>query len=100
VEEGNLLFTREKFSALDLTGRIQTIGSKCAPRTVKFDSPRLPDFRPVIGAVLTFIGLTGQCSGIEGFQVAILVHELSILGAKRGIKYTYKTATLTPSRGR
>jgi hypothetical protein len=42
---------------------------------------------------LTFIGLTGQCSGIEGFQVAILVHELSILGAKRGIKCTCKTAT-------
>ena len=57
-------------------------------------------FRPVIGAVLTFIGLTGQCSGIEGFQVAILVHELSILGAKRGIKCTCKTATLTASRGR
>jgi len=43
VEEGNLVFTREKLSALDLNGRIQTVRSKCAPRTAKFHSPRLPE---------------------------------------------------------
>jgi hypothetical protein len=31
VEEGNLIFTGEKFSALDLIGRIQTVGSKYVP---------------------------------------------------------------------
>jgi len=43
VEKGNLVFTREKFSALDLTGRIQTVGSKYVPCTAKSDSPRLPE---------------------------------------------------------
>jgi len=31
VEEGNLVFTGEKFLALDLTGKIQTVGSKYVP---------------------------------------------------------------------
>jgi len=57
-------------------------------------------FRPATGALLTFIGLNGPYTVIEGFQVAILVHELSILGDKRGIKCTCKTAILTASRGR
>jgi len=43
VEEGNHVFIGEKFSALDLTGRIQTIGSKYVPCTTKSDSPRLPE---------------------------------------------------------
>jgi hypothetical protein len=47
-----------------------------------------------------FIGLTGQCSGIEGFQVAILVHVLSILGGKRGIKWTCNTATRAAFTGK
>ena len=47
-----------------------------------------------------FVGPTGQRSGIKGFQVAMLVHSLSILGAKRGIKCACKAATRTASRGR
>jgi hypothetical protein len=49
---------------------------------------------------MTFIGLTGQCSRIEGFQVAILVHVLSILRGKRGIKCTCNTATRAAFMGK
>jgi hypothetical protein len=38
-------------------------------------------------------GLNGPYSGVEGFQVTILVHVLSILGDIRDIKCTCKTAT-------
>jgi hypothetical protein len=31
MEKGNLVFTGKKFSALDLIGRIQTVGSKYVP---------------------------------------------------------------------
>ena len=57
-------------------------------------------FEPLNGAVLAFIGSSGQFSGIEGFQVAIFVHDLSILGNKRGIKRACKKATRTVSWGR
>jgi hypothetical protein len=43
VEEGNLVFTGKKVLALDLTRRIQTVGSKYVPWTAKSDSPRLPE---------------------------------------------------------
>jgi hypothetical protein len=104
-KEGNLVFAGENVSALDSTPRIQAVGSKCAPRTAKFGSPRLQTargghFRPINGVVSTLLGPTGQCSGIEGFQGVILVHALSILGAKRGIKCACKGATRTASWGR
>jgi len=57
-------------------------------------------FRPVTGAVLMFIGLNGWYSEIEGFQVTILVHVLSILGDIRGIKCTCKTAPRAPFKGK
>jgi ABC-type iron transport system FetAB ATPase subunit len=41
LEEGNLVFNGKNVSALDSTRVIQTVGSKCAPRTAKFaDCPR------------------------------------------------------------
>jgi len=46
------------------------------------------------------IGLNGPYLGIEGFQVTILVHVLSILGDIRGIKCTCKTATRAAFTGK
>jgi hypothetical protein len=46
------------------------------------------------------IGLNGPYLGIEGFQVTILVHVLSILGDIQGIKCTCKTATRATFTGK
>jgi hypothetical protein len=53
---------------------------------------RVGYFRPVIGAVVMLIGLNGRYTVIEGVQVTILVHELSILVDVWGIKCTLKVA--------
>jgi hypothetical protein len=86
------------------TRGIQAVGSKCAPRIAKFGSPRLQTvrgghFRPINGAVSKFVDPTGPFSGIEGIHVDILVHALSNLGAKRGIKCACKAATRPALRG-
>jgi len=57
-------------------------------------------FRPVTGAILMIIGLNVPYSGIEGFQVTILVHVLPILRDMRGIKCTCKTATRASFTGK
>jgi hypothetical protein len=46
------------------------------------------------------IGLNVPYSGIEGFQVTILVHVLPILRDMRGIKRTCKTATRASFTGK
>jgi len=104
-KEGNLVFNGEKVSALDSTRGIQAVGSKCAPRTAKFGSPRLQTvrgghFRPINEAISKFVDPTGPFSRIEGIQVDMLVHALSNLGAKRGIKCACKAATRPASRER
>jgi hypothetical protein len=57
-------------------------------------------FGPINGAVSNLFDPTGQLPGIEGFQVDILVHALSDLGAKRGRKHGLKLATRAAQWGR
>ena len=82
------MFNGEKVSAFDSTRGIQAVGSKCAPRTAKFGNPRLQTargchFGPINEAVSKIVDPTGPFHGIKGFQVDMLVHALSDLGATR-----------------
>jgi len=43
VEEGHFVFNGAKSWPLVWLVSISTVGSKCAPRIAKFDSPRLPE---------------------------------------------------------
>jgi hypothetical protein len=57
-------------------------------------------FGPRNGAVPNLFDPTGPLPGIKGFQVDMLVHALSDLGAKRGSKHAWKSATRAARRGR
>jgi hypothetical protein len=50
-------------------------------------------FGPINGVVSNLFDPTGPLPGITGFQVDILAHALSDLGAKRGRKHGLKSAT-------
>ena len=57
-------------------------------------------FGPQNGAVPNFFDPTGPLPMINGFQVDMSVHALSDLGAKRGSKHAWKSATRAARRGR
>jgi hypothetical protein len=94
VEEGHFVFNNDKSRPLVWLGRIPTVGSKCASWVVKSvgkDYLSWPlEASTGAGAGVMLIGLNGPYSGIEGCQVTILMHVLSILVDIWGIKCTLK----------
>ena len=79
--------------------------SKPSVQSVHLELPNLQTargacFGPINGAVPNLFDPTGPLPGIKEFQVDMLVHALSDLGAKRGRKHVWKSATRAAWWGR
>jgi hypothetical protein len=90
----------EKYQPLIRPERSKPLAQSGHLELPNLQTARGAHFGPINEAVSNLFDPTGPLTGIEGFQVDILVHALSALGAKRGRKCAWKTATRAALWGR